>query len=189
MANPPAAPAPREEVVPRLVDQLLRWRMDGLDLPIGQAVVQVARQLERPSPAHALEWQTLRLLLRQVLTVTLRVPEDTGEPAGDRYRMLSRACAAGLPLPDTAVGDPREVARDACVLLQQGNYVPAARALIVVAGSGGGGGRLLRRFAEQARDHLQALASAFAAPSLTWELRLLARVRGAGRREVGVAVS
>ncbi len=180
---PDAAAVPGTAPLPRLVDLLLRWRIEGLGLPVGQALAQVARHLEQPSRAHHVEWQTLRSLLGQVLAVTLRTPEVTGEPAGERYWMLSRACAAGVELPAEVTDDPGETARDACVLLHQGHYVSAAQALTVLAGSRESQeDRVLRRFTEQARDHLSALASAFCASGLAWELQVLAHVRGQRRR-------
>ncbi|SEU21857.1 hypothetical protein [Nonomuraea wenchangensis] len=190
----------------RLVDLLLRWRVEGLDRPAGQALERVIRELAAPARAHVVEWRTLRTLLHQVLGVTLSIPDDAGEGHdeghGDRYRLLSRARAAGLPLDGALRQDPCEVARDACVLLHRGQYLPAARALTVLAGSapagGGDGGdgraeRAVRRFADQAAAHLGALAGAFSSSGLRWELRLLAYVRDPGRdpagREATVVVS
>ncbi|MFG1613117.1 hypothetical protein ACGFI3_10160 [Nonomuraea wenchangensis] len=183
----------------RLVDLLLRWRVEGLDRPAGQALERVIRELAAPARAHVAEWRTLRTLLHQVLGVTLSIPDDAGEGHGDRYRLLSRARAAGLPLDGALRQDPCEVARDACVLLHRGQYLPAARALTVLAGSapaGGGDGRAeraVRRFADQATAHLGALAGAFSSSGLRWELRLLAYVRDPGRdpagREATVVVS
>ncbi|MEV0632259.1 hypothetical protein [Nonomuraea wenchangensis] len=187
----------------RLVDLLLRWRVEGLDRPAGHALERVIRELAAPVRAHVVEWRTLRTLLHQVLGVTLSVPGDAGESHdeghGDRYRLLSRARAAGLPLDGALRQDPCEVARDACVLLHRGQYLPAAQALTVLAGSapaGGGDGwgeRTLRRFADQAAAHLGALAGAFSSSGLRWELRLLAYVRDPGRdpagREATVVVS
>ncbi|QYC41484.1 hypothetical protein Nocox_19375 [Nonomuraea coxensis DSM 45129] len=196
-------PAPEGAPLARLVDLLLRWRIEGLDQPVAHALDRVIRELAAPVRAHVVEWRTLRTLLHQVLGVTLTVPGDAGESHdeghgeghdeghdeghGDRYRLLSRARAAGLPLDGVLRQDPREVARDACVLLHQGHYLPAARALTVLAGSvpvGGGDGwaeRAVRRFADQAAAHLGALAGAFSSSGLRWELRLLAYVRDPGR--------
>ncbi|MEV5555050.1 hypothetical protein AB0L44_15480 [Nonomuraea wenchangensis] len=195
--------APEGAPLARLVDLLLRWHVEGLDQPAGQALERVIRELAAPVRAHVVEWRTLRTLLHQVLGVTLSVPDDAGESHdeghGDRYRLLSRARAAGLPLDGALRQDPCEVARDACVLLHRGQYLPAAQALTVLAGSapaGGGDGRAeraVRRFADQAAAHLGALAGAFSSSGLRWELRLLAYVRDPGRdpagREATVVVS
>lgn len=188
----------RASTLSGLVDLLLRWRIEGLDRPVTEALGHVAGHLRRPDAAHPLDWQTLRFLLDQVFAATLRIPETPQglesagwPPAADRYRTLSRACAAGLPLPGHLVADAREVARDACVLLHTGEYLRAARALTVlagVAGRGDGGsaaGRILDRFVDQARDHLAVLAVAFRSPGLSWELRLLAQAGGVGGRQVG----